>query len=135
MVNNKDGVSQRKLAGRFQSTQSYVNRVIKSMEIQKYKKKKIADRNDQQANRAKCATLYRKYRDREWILDDESYFAKTHSTINENDNFYSDNIDFAPANEKFRRKHKYDEKKLFVWIAIVTPWDFSSMHHGKWERS
>ena len=37
---------------------------------------------------AKCATLYRKYRDREWILDDESYFTKTHSTINGNDNLY-----------------------------------------------
>ena len=64
-----------------------------------------------------CATLYRKYRDREWILDDESYFTKTHSTINGNDNFYSDNIDFAPANVKFRRKHKY-EKKLLVWMVM-----------------
>ena len=64
-----------------------------------------------------CAALYRKYRDREWILDDESYFTKTHSTINGNDNFYSDNLDFAPAKVKFRRKHKY-EKKLLVWIAM-----------------
>ena len=48
---------------------------------------------------------------------DESYFTKTHSTINGNDNFYSDKIDFAPANIKFRRKHKY-EKKLLVWIAM-----------------
>ena len=92
------------------------------MGIQKYKKEKIPDRSDQQklVNRAKCATLYRKYRDREWILDDESYFTKTHSTINGNDNFYSDNIYFAPANVnnvKFRRKHKY-EKKLLVWIAM-----------------
>ena len=85
------------------------------MGIQKYKKQKIPDRSDQQklVNRAKCATLYRKYRDREWILDDESYFTKTHSTINGNDNFYSDNIDFAPTNVK----HKY-EKKLLVWIAM-----------------
>ena len=89
------------------------------MGIQKYKKRKIPDRSDQQkeVNRAKFATLYRKYRDREWILDDESDFTKTHSTINENDNFYSDNIDLAPANVKFRRKHKYG-KKLIVWIAM-----------------
>ena len=58
-------------------------------------------------------TLYRKYRDREWIPDDESYFTKTHSTINENDNFYSDKIDFAPA-----------EVKLM--------WDFKAINHGKW---
>ena len=89
------------------------------MGIQKYKKQKIADRSDQQkeVNRAKCATLYRKYRDREWILDDESYFAKTHSTINGNDNLYSEKIDFAPTKVKFRRKHK-NEKKLLVWIAM-----------------
>ena len=53
------------------------------MGIQKYKKQKIPDRSDQQklVNRAKRATLYRKYRDREWILDDESYFTNAHSTI------------------------------------------------------
>ena len=39
LVNNKDDVSQRKLAGCFQCTQSYVNRVIKSMGIQKYETK------------------------------------------------------------------------------------------------
>ena len=32
----------------FHCTQSYVNQVIKSMGIQKYKKQKIPDRNDQQ---------------------------------------------------------------------------------------
>ena len=58
LVNNKDGGSQRKLAGRFQCTQSYVNRAIKIMGIQKYKKQKIPNRSDQQkeVKRAKCAT-------------------------------------------------------------------------------
>ena len=101
MANNKDGVSQRKLAGCFKCTQSYVNRVIKSIGIQKYIK--IQEAKDS-VNRAECATLYRKYRDREWIVDDESYFTNTHSTINGNDNFYSDNIDFVPAKVKFRKK-------------------------------
>ena len=50
-------------------------------------------------------------------MNDESYFTKTHYTINGNEKFYSDNIDFAPANVKLRRKHKY-EKKLLVWIAM-----------------
>ena len=81
------------------------------MGIQQYEKQKIPDRSDLQkkVNRAKCVTFYR---DREWILDDESYFTKTHSTINGNDNFYSDNIDFAPAKVKFRRKHNYEDKLL-----------------------
>ena len=78
------------------------------MGIQNYKKQKIPDRSDQQklVKRAKCVTLYRKYRDREWIQDEESYFTNTHSNINGNDNFYSDNIDFAPTKVKIRRKHK-----------------------------
>ena len=48
-------------------------------EYKNTRKKKIPDRSDQQkeVNRAKRATLYRKYR------DDESFFTKTHSTINE----------------------------------------------------
>ena len=59
------------------------------MGIQKYKKQKISDRSDQQklVKRAKYATLYRKYRDKEWVLEDESYFTKSYSIINRNDNF------------------------------------------------
>ena len=48
LVNKKDGVSQIILAGRFQCKQLYVNRVIKSMRIHKYKKQKIPNRSDQQ---------------------------------------------------------------------------------------
>ena len=59
----------------------------------------------------------RQYRDREWILDDESYFTKNHPTINGNDNFYSDNIDFAPAKVKLRITPKL-EKKLLAWIVM-----------------
>ena len=42
----------------------------------------------QKVNRAECERLYFKYGGREWILDDddESYFTKSHSTINRNDN-------------------------------------------------
>ena len=46
-------------------------------------------------------------------MDNESYFTKTHSTINENDDFYSDKIDFAPAKVKLM-------------------WDFKAINHGKW---
>ena len=62
------------------------------MGMQKYKKQKIPDKIAQQK------LVNRKF-------------------LNGNENFYSDNIDFAPANVKFRRKHKY-EKKLLVWIAM-----------------
>ena len=96
------------------------------MGIQKYKKQKISDRRNQQkeVNRAKCATLYRKYRDREWILDDESYFTKTHSSINENDNFYSENIDFAPANENL--EESINTRRNFLSGLLCQPVGFQS---------
>ena len=60
-----------------------------SFGLQRYKKQKILDSSDQQkeVNIANCETLYRKKRDREWILDDESYElihsnVKTHSNGN-----------------------------------------------------
>ena len=120
--------SKKKLAGRFQCTQSYLNRVIKSMEIQKYKKQKISDRSDQQkeVNRAKCTTLYRKYRDREWILDDERYFTKIYSTINGNDNLYSDNIDFASTNVKLRRKQIREDTSCQSHSSISEPFVMAS---------
>ena len=104
------------------------------MEIKQYEKQKIPDRSDQQkeVNRAQYSKLYRKLRDRELIPDYESYFTKSLSTINGNDNFYSDNINFAPTKVKFRRKHKY-EKKLLVWIAM-SPRAISETF-VMWERS
>ena len=44
----KDGVSQRKLADRFECVQSCVNQIIKSMGTQKFKKQNIPDKIDQQ---------------------------------------------------------------------------------------
>ena len=41
LVNNQDDVSKIKLAGRFQCTQSYVNRVIKSVGIQNIRNKRF----------------------------------------------------------------------------------------------
>ena len=69
MVNYKDGVSQRKLAGRFNCTQLYVNRVIKSIGIQKYKKQKIPDRSDQQ-NRylRQCFTANNEIENEFWTM-------------------------------------------------------------------
>ena len=61
--------------------------------------------------------FYRKYRDREFVLDDECYFTKRRTNSNGNDIFYSNNKDLAPANIKFKKVAKF-EYKLLVYIVI-----------------
>ena len=119
LVNNKSGVSQRKLARRFNCSQTLITRALKSMSIGCWKKQTIPGRTDAQikAARPKCAALYRKYRLNDWILDDESYFTLNHSTINGNANYYSDNNQKTPACVKFNKKVKF-EQKLLVWVAV-----------------
>ena len=54
---------------------------------QKYKKQKIPDRSDQQKEVRNGQRFTVNTENREWILENESYFTKTHSNINGNDNF------------------------------------------------
>ena len=56
--------------------------------VNRFESEKIARQQfDQQkeVNRAKCATLYRKYQVRKSILDSKSYFTKTRLTVIGND--------------------------------------------------
>ena len=114
LTNNKSGISQRKLARHFKCTATYINKQLKKLSISCHKKKNIPGRSEAQkeAARSKCTTLFRKYGDRDWILDDESYFTLSHSTINGNDNYYSDNIDLAPSEVKYSKKYKFEPKLL-----------------------
>ena len=72
----------------------------------------IPDRTAQQQAKAreKCSTLYRKYNGFEWILDDESYFTLSHTTIGTNDKFYSSDLNLTPASVKYRPRKKFEEK-------------------------
>jgi transposase len=121
LTNNKSGISQRKLASRFKCSQKLVLLALRDMSIYRWKKKKIPDRTDAQikAARPKCSALYRKYGLLDWILDDESYFTFRHSSINGNDNYYSDDKTQTPADVKYKKKRKFEEK-LLVWVALST---------------
>ena len=106
LANNKSGISQRKLASRFKCAQSLVNKALKTLSISCWKKQTIPGRTDAQiiAARPKCAALYRKYGLKDWVLDDESYFTLSHSSINGNANYYSDNKQQTPASVKYIKK-------------------------------
>ena len=51
------------------------------------------------------------------MLDDESYFTKSNTTLAGNDRFYSDDPQNAPLNVTSKFQTKFEEKVL-VWIAI-----------------
>ena len=58
-----------------------------------------------------------KYRDVDFILDDESYFTLSNTTLAGNDRFYSDDVEKTPYDVRNKFKAKY-ETKLLVWLAI-----------------
>ena len=115
MFEHRDGVSTRHAARKFKCSQHYiVKELAKKTLIKCRKKQKIPLRNEDQRERiAKCCDrLYRKLKDKSVILDDESYFTFTHCTINGNKNFYSSDVTLTPADVKYCKKGKFEEKNL-----------------------
>ena len=120
LTDHKDGISQNKLAAMFKCDQSYICKTLKNqLNIKLRKKTNIPQRTPQQQAEArkKCSALYRKYKNFEWILDDESYFTLSHATINNNDTYYTSDSKLTPATVKYRPRKKY-EPKCLVWIAM-----------------
>jgi len=117
---NRSGRSTRKAARKYNISETYVRKVLSTKtSIKCRKKQKIPDRTELQADEAKkrCSVLTKKYQNFEWILDDESYFTLSHSSINGNDNYYSSDPASTPATVKFKKKSKF-EPKLLVWLAM-----------------
>jgi len=116
---HKQGRSQRQAAKMYDISPSYVNKILKKASIKCRKKKTIPDRSEAQAKAAKTKSriIYEKYGDCEWIVDDESYFTLSNSTIGGNDNFYSSDVLATPAEVKYSTQAKYEEK-IMVWLAL-----------------
>lgn len=119
MFDHSDRVSTRQAARKFRCTQPHIVKTLaKYTDIAVYKKQNIPDRKDCQKERIKkCIDrLYRNSQGKSIILDDESYFTLSHSTINGNDIYYSSDRNKTPASDKYRKKRKF-EPKVLVWIA------------------
>ena len=117
---NKNGVSQPALARMFECSQPHINKFLKNTaRLKCYKKYKIPKRTELQREkgREKCSTLYRKYKKFNFIMDDESYFTQSHSTINGNNHYYSNDKNLVSPKVRYRMVKKF-EPKLLVWIAI-----------------
>lgn len=97
-----------------------VGKILKKYtKVRCYKRQKRPYQTEAQkkSNRPKCRRMYFRYRHDDFIIDDESYFTLSHSTIAGNDRFYSDDISKTPCDVKYKYAKKY-ESKLLVWLAI-----------------
>ena len=69
--------------------------------------------------RPKCRQLLQNLKNSNFILDDESYFTLSNSTLTGNDSYYSNDRTLTPDDVKHYDKSKY-EPKVIVWLAIST---------------
>ena len=121
-VNNRSGVSQRKLARRFHVHQSTVSRNLRrrtSICIRKRRKAPKMDSEDQE-KRAKtnCGKLYRELLSGcDLILDDEKYLTLSGKNVSGNRLFYSTDPATTPADIKFQKRKKF-EPKIMIWMAM-----------------
>ena len=118
--NHRDGCSQRKVARELKTSQANISYILKnytSIRCRKKIKKPDMTEKKRLLARPKCLKLARIYADSGFILDDESYFTKSNSSLPGNDIYYSDNPKLTPNNVKHKKKAKYDGK-LLVYLAI-----------------
>lgn len=120
-VENRFGVSQRRLARRFKVSQSTISRTLKTrMSVRVYKRRsapKYASTDQQHRAKMNCLKLYKRISPIcNLILDDEKYFSLS-GNVPGNNRFYSSNPSSTPANVKFRQRQKY-EPHVLVWLAI-----------------
>lgn len=118
--NRRAGRSQKKCAKTFNMHQSYVSKWLqnrtKVRHLKRTKRPKMTASQKKLA-RPKCRRLYLKYGEVDFVMDDESYFTFSNTTLSGNDRFYSDDIEKTPYDVKHALKSKY-EPKVLVWIAI-----------------
>jgi transposase len=121
-VNNRCGVSQRKIGRRFKVHQCTISRNLRKRTPMVIRKRRKAPKmnNQEQEKRARknCGKLYRYLLNGcDLILDDEKYFKLTGDNVMGNRLFYSTDPNNAPVDVKFQKKRKF-EPKIMIWMAI-----------------
>jgi transposase len=117
---NSDSCSLRLAARKFGVSPSYLCNILKNKTNLRFRRKQtIPKRSENQIQLAKpkCGRLMRKFSNHAFILDDESYFTLSHTTIHGNGGFYTNDVSEASPSVKFATKAKF-EGKVLVWVAI-----------------
>jgi len=131
LVNGKSGVSQRKLAAKFNVSQTTIAKKIKKVGLKYRKKKKVpkVTKNQLILQKKRLSKLRRGIMkpslNIDVILDDESYFTLTGAGMAGNTGYYTDGKKPVKQSVKFYGKRKF-EQRVMVWCAI-SPQGVSSM--------
>ena len=100
MFDHKRKSSLRKAAKKLNCSHKTIWNILKNMKkpILCYKRKRRPNRTPIQrlVARPKCRKLLEKYRRHNFILDDESYFTLSNSTLTGNDSYYSSDRKITP---------------------------------------
>jgi hypothetical protein len=118
--NKTCGISQKSVAEKMKCSQQWVSMMLRThTRIRRFKKTRKPKRTALQLKqmRPKCRRLHKTFKNYIFILDDESYFTLSNSTLAGNNCFYSDDVSTTPDEIKHNLKSKYEEKVL-VWIAF-----------------
>lgn len=119
LFNNKDGTSQNDASQMFNCTQQYISKSLKKVGIKPRKKQKSPAYTEEQIMKVKsnCRWMTKNYRDKDFILDDESYFTLSKMQMPGNDIYYTKDPNTAPDNVKYKPKKKF-EPKVMLYIAV-----------------
>lgn len=116
----KNGTSTRKLASRYNISQTRAVQLLKENGISHFKKRKAPKMTCDQEIRAKscCSALRRDFfppgQTTSIVMDDESYFPYSGKTVT---GYYSSVRDDAPLSQKLKFQEKFS-KRLLVWLAF-----------------
>ena len=102
-------------ARKFDCSKSHLHKtLIEKTTIVCRKKINIPEQSAAQKVRIKTCVvwLYRKLGGISCVMDDESYFTLSHSTINGNQFFYSSDLKTTHANTKYQKKNIQDGNQI-----------------------
>lgn len=116
---NKDNISQNDAAKKFNCSQQYISKTLKRLKITVKKKQRCPDYTPEQilTLKSNCRWMYRNYRGKILILDDESYFPLSAPEMPGNDIYYTDGLSETPPSVKYKIKKKF-EPKVMLYIAV-----------------
>ena len=122
-INNKTGVSQRKLGNKFNVSHTTIHYQVKKLGIEVRKRKRVPKQTPAQQQRQHerfqklVNSSFSDDCEDEIVMDDESYFTLDGTGLPGNDVFYTDNIAKTPNEVRFRRQAKFPTK-IMVWAVI-----------------
>ncbi|MEE4248748.1 MAG: hypothetical protein V2I33_25500 [Kangiellaceae bacterium] len=124
---SETGLSQRDLARKYDISLAYVNKILQEYKVKAFKRQKVpatVSEQQKETQRIRNDRLYRELLSHgrcqgrpSLVMDDESYFTLTHSSIPSNQYYYATSRGDAEEEQKFSHRQKF-EAKVLVWIAI-----------------